>query len=47
MFYVWWKIVNLVWFGHQEQGMTQTQVEPEGTSSASTSGHSEEQVGKD
>ena len=37
----------MVWVGHQERGMTQTQVEPEAASSDSTSGDSEEQVGKD
>ena len=47
MFYVWCGIVNWVWFGHLEQGVTQTQVQPEATSSASTSDHSEQQVCKD
>ena len=39
--------MNWVWFGYLEQGMTQTQVQPEATSSASTSDQSEEQVCKD
>ena len=47
MFYVWCGIVNWVWLGQLEQGVTQTQVQCEATSSASTSDHSEEQIFKD
>jgi hypothetical protein len=46
-FYVWCGILNWVWFGQLEQVMTQRQVQPEATSSASTSEHCEEQVCKD
>ena len=47
VFYLWCGIVNWVWVGHLEQGLTQTQLQPGAALSASTSYESEEQVCKD